>query len=364
MIGYVCATASVESICLRFGHRAIAVLCPIVRLLAALLLSAEPAFGVTLIAYAGLGFGSGLTDTAWNTWASGMKRPNVLQGLLHGSFSLGCILGPICVVALLRQYEWSSFYLVIVGSCQALAIDSADVPAQALLSVVELLTQGFAFRHDTAAIYIQHHHHSSPVFLHSSDDGETASNKPTHLLRQPIIYISGAFYILYMAVEATFTGWIVVFMLRARHAPSSTAALASSTFWLGMTAGRYILGLVTERFGVGKAVGAYIVLTLALQVLLNMIRDVNVILVLLAANGAFIAPLFPSGIVLLVSRLQAHMHMRAVALLITLGQVGGALTQLAVGFMADSLGIKHLFEVVCGISALMLVAWMVFARAK
>lgn len=185
-----------------------------------------------------------------------------------------------------------------------------------------------------------------------------------YLLRQPIIYISGAFYFLYMAVEATFTGWIVVFMLRARHAPSTTAGLASSTFWLGMTVGRYALGLVTERSGVGKAVSVYIVLALVTQVLLNLVTNLYAIMALLAANGAFIAPLFPSGIVLLVSRLQAHMHMRAVALLIALGQVGGALTQLAVGFMADSLGIRHLFEMVCGISVLMLVAWIVFARIE
>lgn len=130
-----------------------------------------------------------------------------------------------------------------------------------------------------------------------------------------------------------------------------------------MTVGRYVLGLVTERFGVAMSVAVYITLAFCFQLMLNLVTDVNATMVLLAANGFFVAPLFPSGIVLLVSRLEAHMHMRAVALLIALGQVGGAIAPLAVGFMADSLGIRHLFELVCGLTATMLVLWIVFARS-
>lgn len=96
--------------------------------------------------------------------------------------------------------------------------------------------------------------------------------------------------------------------------------------------------------------------------MLNLVTNVKATMILLAANGFFVAPLFPSGIVLLVSRLAPQVHMRAVALLIALGQVGAAVAPLAVGFMADSLGIRHLFEVVCGLSATMLVLWMVFTR--
>lgn len=116
MIGYVAATASVESICLRFGRRGVAIICPVLRLLAALVLAAEPMFGVVLAAYVCMGFGTSLTDTAWNTWASGMHRPNVFQGLLHGSFSLGCICGPLMIVAILREHSWNAFYLVIVSA--------------------------------------------------------------------------------------------------------------------------------------------------------------------------------------------------------------------------------------------------------
>lgn len=86
VLGYLCATASVSASSSRYGQRGVAICTPVVRLLAALLLVMSPPFGIVLLAYVLLGLGTGLTDTAWNTWASSMPRPNVYQGVLHGSF--------------------------------------------------------------------------------------------------------------------------------------------------------------------------------------------------------------------------------------------------------------------------------------
>lgn len=219
---------------------------------------------------------------------------------------------------------------------------------------MELVTQGWAFRHETAD--------KLPLSA-STPQPDTDAVKPSSLLRHPAIWVCGAFYIAYQGVEATLTGWIVVFMLRARHATLNVASSASSIFWVGMAVGRYALGVVTERFGVSKSVAIYITLALLSQVLLNLVTDINLTLILLAASGFFVAPLFPSGIVLLVSRLETRLHMPAVAFLIALGQVGAALATVAVGFMADAIGIRHLFEVMCGLSALMLALWIWFARS-
>jgi fucose permease len=85
------------------------------RLLFAAILSSQPPFPVFLISFAGLGYGTGLTDTAWNAWASGTSRPNVVSGFLHGSFSLGCVVGPaIVTVALGTGGTWRTFYVVLV----------------------------------------------------------------------------------------------------------------------------------------------------------------------------------------------------------------------------------------------------------
>jgi fucose permease len=81
----------------------------------AVILSSQPVFPVFLISFAGLGYGTGLTDTAWNAWASGTPRPNVVSGFLHGSFSLGCVVGPAIVTFALRTGgTWGTFYMVLV----------------------------------------------------------------------------------------------------------------------------------------------------------------------------------------------------------------------------------------------------------
>ncbi len=107
---------------------------------------------------------------------------------------------------------------------------------------------------------------------------------------------------------------------------------------------------------------AYIMVSICLQVSLWVVDSVSVTLILLGANGFFIAPIFPSGIVLLVSRFPPQVQMGAVAIAIAAGQLGGAIAPLGVGFMATHLGIAYLLEVVCGLSTLMLLVWIAISR--
>lgn len=118
LLGYLVATAVVGVIRSHHGHRGIAVLAPLTRIVAALLIASRPAFVALLICFSLFSFGSGLTDIAWNNLASRMGRPNVAQGLLHGSFSVGCILGPMFAIKLVQHRDWNLVYFFIV--CQEL----------------------------------------------------------------------------------------------------------------------------------------------------------------------------------------------------------------------------------------------------
>ena len=115
IIGYLVATATVQPISSRLGLRGIAVLSPALRLVAALVLMIGPAFPIILVTSVFFGYGTGLTDISWNAWASRMAQPNIAQGLLHGSFSVGCVLGPIISVTVLREHMWYMLYSVIVS---------------------------------------------------------------------------------------------------------------------------------------------------------------------------------------------------------------------------------------------------------
>jgi fucose permease len=151
-------------------------------------------------------------------------------------------------------------------------------------------------------------------------------------------------------------------MERVRDTTSATAGLAPSVFWTGMAIGRIALGPVTEHFDLNVSISSYILLSICTQALFRFIRSTPIFLALLGANGFFLAPPFPSGIVLLAKKLPGQVHVGAVAAGAATGQLGAGLAPLLVGFMADHLGINRLLDVMLGLSVVMLVVWTAYVR--
>lgn len=117
VLGYVLATFTTPLIQTRKGRRGIAVISSACRLLFVVILSSQPIFPVFLVSLTGLGYGTGLTGTAWIAWASSSPRPNVAQGILNGSFALGCVVGPAIVTFALRAGgSWCPFYGIFVST--------------------------------------------------------------------------------------------------------------------------------------------------------------------------------------------------------------------------------------------------------
>ena len=132
LAGYLCAAATIQRIHLRLGRRAIALFSPLLRLAAAALLATGAPFHMTLPMYCLLGFGVGLADGSWCAWVTGPPYASVCQGMMHGAFSLGCIVGPISALAVLKSgNNWYSFYIFAVS-----------LPALPLLPNRLLMTHG------------------------------------------------------------------------------------------------------------------------------------------------------------------------------------------------------------------------------
>jgi fucose permease len=163
---------------------------------------------------------------------------------------------------------------------------------------------------------------------------------------------------------ASYGDWIITYMDRVRHVDRATAATASSIFWFGMVTGRVVLSPLTEYVGLRTSVTAYILLSIVAQASFKFISRVYLSLGMLAATGFFFGPFFPSGIVLLGSKLPVNAHVGAVSAAAAMGQIGGATAPLIVGFMADAFGIARLPDVVTVLTLLLLVVWIVFCRSR
>lgn len=118
MVGYLCATAVIQQIHIYLGRRGIALLSPSFRIAAAVILATGPPFKIALMTFCLLGFGTGLADAGWCAWATGLPYANICQGMMHGAFCMGCVVGPLASTMILKNgFEWYGFYRFIV-SCQ------------------------------------------------------------------------------------------------------------------------------------------------------------------------------------------------------------------------------------------------------
>ncbi|KAG9784941.1 hypothetical protein ABEF93_001819 [Exophiala dermatitidis] len=347
--GYVCASVFADHVHGHLGRRGIAFLSPAFRFLAMGILATGPPFSIALTGYFLMGFGTGLSDAGFCAWAANVPYASVVQGFMHGSYSVGSILGPVLANLMLKNvHEWYEFYRMT-----------------GVLLLVELVVLVLAFRLDHAVPRSE-----SPteqeLELQQTGHLNSKSNSP---LRHRATWICGAFCFFYVGLEACFTDWIAVFMQRARHTDPTTSSLATSMFWIGMASGRFILGPLSGFISIKLAVAGYLVVLIVLQVLFRILTtgttpaNVTASLVLLVGSGLVCGPMFPSAILLLSSKLPVppHTQVGAVAAVSALGQIGAGIAPYAVGLVADRLGIQQLLNVIGVLAALTLVVWAVFA---
>ena len=131
-----------------------------------------------------------------------------------------------------------------------------------------------------------------------------------------------------------------------------------------MAIGRYALGPVTESVGLHTSVSSYIVVACCAQLGLMVLNQISGMLAVLGVCGFFLAPLFPSGIVMLSTRTPPENRTQVVAAVIALGQIGGAVVPYGLGLLATHLGTHYLLHVTLGLSVLLLGIWAVITRLE
>jgi fucose permease len=117
-LGYILAAQASNTLHTRFGQRGVAVVGPLLQILATATAATHPRFGWLLLAFVCQGLGTGLLDGSWCAWAGSMDKANTVSGLLHGSYSVGGALGPFGVTVLrTRGWPWWNWYGVLVSLC-------------------------------------------------------------------------------------------------------------------------------------------------------------------------------------------------------------------------------------------------------
>jgi fucose permease len=160
------------------------------------------------------------------------------------------------------------------------------------------------------------------------------------------------------------SGWLATYCDRYLHATPATAAFATSLFWTGQVLGRFMLGPLAGLVGLRPIVLIFGCISISLQLFLRWQESLVPTLCLAAAIGFVCGPLFPSGILMLTRRLPKSIHVPAVALTCSVGQIGGAGAPFVIGVVAQTSGIQRLFDVVLGLSISLLLVWLWFSQPR
>jgi fucose permease len=254
------------------------------------------------------GFGAGAIDAGINTFAATYYSARTVN-LLHGFFGIGAASGPMIMSAVLASGAvWRRGYFIV--GCVQLVLAACFALTRRRWPAVQV--------HQDAANRVP------PATL-----GDT--------LRVRSMQVSIAVFILYVGLEATSGVWIYSLLFKGRGISATTAATAVSAFWIGLTGSRILFGFIhIERFD--RALGAFIVGTIAGAALLIANMGVAPTLVAAARLGFSAGPIFPLLIATTPARLGPAHTANAVGIQIASASLGLSAVPSLVGVLADKVG--------------------------
>jgi fucose permease len=180
-----------------------------------------------------LGIGGGCVDAALNNYVALHFKARHMN-FLHCFWGVGCMISPLVLsLYLTGGGSWQQTYYAIAIAQFVLAIILLfSVPLWNKVSVLKGISIGG-----------------------SNDSGE----KPRHLsnletLKLPFIKTSIIAFFCYCGYENSMILWIASFLIEVDGFTAPTAALFSSLFFIGITGGRFISGLLSEKIGMKNLV--------------------------------------------------------------------------------------------------------------
>jgi fucose permease len=283
-----------------------------------------------------LGAGGGAIDAGLNTYAAATSSPRVLTWL-HAFFGVGATAGPAIMTALLSaERPWQFGYLLVGGGQLALAACFA-------------LTRR---RWDAA----EHH----AIDMHGSANG--ASLRST--LRLPAVWLSAAVFAVYTGFEVTVGQWSYSLFTVGRGVNPTVAGTWISLYWFGLTAGRFLVGLIADRVRPATLLWAGSAGAFAGALLVGLVPAAWASVAGLILVGFSLAPIFPALIATTADRVGRSFAANTIGIQVACAGAGAALIPWAIGRGVAAAGPSFIAPAIVATGALYLALFVLSARSK
>jgi fucose permease len=259
-----------------------------------------------------VGLGTGGTDSGLNAYLAVNHSTRVLNWS-HASFGVGATVGPVIMATMLGLgYSWRYGY--------ALA-----AMLKGLLAISFGLTLSWW-----------------KGLKPASQEGPLPERRATMVgtLRLPIVWLGMALFLLYTGLEITAGQWSYSLFTEARGVRPEVAGVWISIYWGSMTAGRLLIGFVSDRIGNANLVRAGMLGVLAGSILISMQGHIYLGFIGLALMGFSLAPVFPALVSGTPVRVGSLHVANAMGFQIGAAALGGAIVPGLTGVLAMDLGLE------------------------
>lgn len=263
--GTICSSLLSERLTRKFGTRYVTVVSVFLTSAALFGFSMTTSFWVLCLWAIPYGLGAGAIDAALNNYVA-LHYNSRHMSWLHCFWGVGTIVSPYVMSWALVNANWQQGYRVVSG-------------IQAAIAVILLLTLS--------------------VWKVNQNKEVTAEDSKVLGIRGAL-KVKGVPYLLlgffcYCAAENTTMLWASSYLVEARNVSKELAAAFGSLFFIGITAGRFLSGIVSETLGDRNMIriGTFIIVCGAALVLLPVSSDLPA-LTGLVVIGIGCAPIYPS----------------------------------------------------------------------
>ncbi|MCI1208664.1 MAG: MFS transporter [Treponema sp.] len=224
--------------------------------------SLAPSFWMLFPLAVVLGLGGGAIDSALNNYVAVHYRARHMS-FLHACWGVGATVGPLILSVFLAHGSWRNGYRLIAV-------------IQGILAALQFISMPLWKKQDSI----------------EQNPGETM--KGTVNPRTKILAMLS--FLFYCAYETSCILWIATYFVRKLGTDKVSGARASSAFFFGITAGRFLSGFISDKVGVKRMIylGSAIAFLGSAGLLVTTSLPAAYALTLLIGLGC--APIYPSMI--------------------------------------------------------------------
>lgn len=360
LIGYTSSSLLNERIHAKFGMRGGMLIAASICLIFFFILSLKPSsFIIYALSVFPLGLAIGILDASGNVLIGNLLvHKNEIMGIMHAIYGAAAMCTPPIVTHFDKWGHWSFFFLIPLA-----------------LSIIGMIIIIPSFRHETALKYdyICNSENDQSENIDPNNNNKTNEKESfLQLFQNPAICLYSIFLFAYLGAEINTGAWFFTYLLQTKSQDRIKMSYVSSSFWIGLTSGRLVLGFVTKRAFVNEYRGArtYSLLTLMFYILFTLVGLINstsnlyfgVMFIIMFACGFFIGPLFPSGSIVALQVLPARLHISGIGIAVALGGCGGAALPYLCGILLHLMGIQYFPFLSTVLVTSFTVVWLMYPR--